>query len=142
MPMDHTQARDEMLGLLEAAWQLDADSTNVVLLFEDDARPRPDSGAYAVAAVRFVDVPRVTLGGENGQKRYTSTGLVTVQIRTPQGDGYTLSDKLSRVARDAFRGNRSSGGAVFSRVRIKSEGADGTYMLTNVIVDFEYDEVA
>lgn len=136
-------ARDEILALLETAWQADADSTNLPLLYENTTASRPaDGSAYAVALIRKVDNIQATLANETGQRRFRTFGIVTVQIRTPQGDGYTLSDKLSRVARDAFRGRRTSNGVVFTRARVKEAGADGTYALVNVIADFEYDEIA
>ena len=140
MPLSDAQALDEIFELLQIAWNANEDSEDVPLLYEDTCQERPTSGAYALAGFYTVDVPRVTLS-PHAQKRYTTVGIVTVQIRCPRGDGKTLAGQLAAVARDAFRGKRTANGVVFSRVRIKDAGIDGTYTLTNVIADFEFDSV-
>lgn len=141
--MTDTEARDDILSTLSAAWDADGDSWAVPLGFMDAVPSRPEDGsAWALASVSKAASFQATLSSETGQMRHRTVGTVMVQIRTPQGDGYTLSDKLSRVARDAFRGKRTAGGVVFSRSRVREGGIDGTYTLVNVLADFEYDEIA
>jgi hypothetical protein len=67
---------------------------------------------------------------------------VTAQIFTEFGDGQVLADSLATVARDAFEGEVTSPGRViFRNVRAVDVGPDGHWTQTNVLAEFEYDEV-
>lgn len=141
MSLTDAQARDEILGALNTAWT--AGAGGVPLIFEDTLQARPSDGsAWAFAFVRKVDSLQATLAAADGRKRWRTFGMVTVLVRTPQGDGHVQSDALCDAARNAFRGKRTPGGVVFTNSRVREEGIDGVYTLVTVIADFEYDEIA
>lgn len=140
------EARNEIMGALNTAWLAGGASAAVALGFEDTTFVRPVGSSdvtvpYGYAFIRKVLSEQATLSSEDGLIRWRTKGTVNVQVRTPQGDGYTLSTALCAIARDAFRGTRTPGGVVFSRPRIREAGTDGAYTLANVIADFEFDEV-
>lgn len=138
-----TQARDEMLGTLRTAWQASTISAELPLLYPDTADDTPPtSGAWGRVNVQHGSRGQATLSNESGRRRYRATGFITVQLFTPRGRGLTLTDQLIGVVLDAFDGVTTSPGHVtFARGRVREVGPDGQWFQTNVLVDFEYDEV-
>lgn len=137
-----TQARDEMLAVFRTAWLADSVSSSLPVLYPDTADDLPDSGAWARVTVTHGTGGQVTLAGDSGQRRYRHTGFITVELYTPRGDGLVLNDQLATIVKHAFEGVTTSPGHVtFYRVRVREVGSDGQWFHTNVLADFEYDEV-
>ncbi len=137
-----TQARDEMFKAFRDAWLADATSNLLPVLYPDtDAEP-PTEGAWARVSIKHGPSRQATLSGESGQKRFRHTGFITVELYTPRGDGLVLNGQLSIIVKHAFEGVATSPGQViFYRVRVNEVGPDGQWFHTNVLADFEYDEV-
>lgn len=136
-----TEARDVSLGLLRTAWLADSTSQDIPLLWWDTAQDPPSNGAWARVTMRHGEAFQATLAGETGSRRFTRTGVITVQIFTPTGDGLELSDSLAIIAARAYEGVTTDNGVWFRNVRANEVGQDGKYFQTNVFADFEYDEV-
>lgn len=140
---NRAQARDEISGLFKTAWAAD----NAFSLFYDDVVPNAPGAAttqpnpYARLTIRHDDGDQVAFS-DSSTKRYTYVGTVTVQIFTAQGTGLTQADHLVKVALDAFRGKRTSGGVLFMNVRSREIGPSGAYYQNNVLATFAYDEFA
>jgi hypothetical protein len=135
-----TQARDEILGVFKTAW--DAGGGGAPVLYWDTSQEKPDSGAWARVTVRHAEGDQATLSGETGNRRFRHFGVVIVEVYTPTGDGLAASDSLALVAKGAFEGvTTSPGRVIFRRARINEIGQDGQWFHTNVLADFEYDEV-
>jgi hypothetical protein len=65
-----------------------------------------------------------------------------VQIFTFYGKGGSLSDDLATIAKNAFEGvTTSPGRVIFRDVRSQEIGQEGQWFQTNVLADFEYDEI-
>ncbi len=144
MPVESvTQARDEMSAVFRLAWCDDMESVDVPVLWPDVAEEIPtDRDHWARFNLRHSEGAAATLPSGTGQRRYRHGGTVTIQIFTKQGDGQRTADALSKVAKDAFEGVVTApGGVIFRRVRINEIGPDGAWFQTNVLADFEYDEV-
>jgi hypothetical protein len=137
-----TQARDEMLATFRTAWTAGPPSSTLPVLYPDVSQEVPSSGAWARVMVKHSYGEQATLSGETGQRRFRHTGIITVQIFTPTGDGQVLNDQLIAIAKGAFEGVTTSPGRImFRNVRINEVGQDGQWFQVNVLADFEYDEV-
>lgn len=136
-----TAGRDAIYGQFTTAWN--AQTPPVPTLFYDDKEfDIPDGNtSWAFIMVRHTASNQATLG-EVGSRRFRRRGMVTVQIRTPTGLGLSSNDIFSKIALDAFEGVETAPDQViFRNARIQEAGNDGAWFLTNVIADFEYDEV-
>lgn len=143
-----TTAKDTMYGILDAAWKASGSATeNVLLLYADVIGDQPSSGAvnevdpYGLARIQHVGGGQATLSNGIGSKRYRRTGFISVQIYTSVGDGLTVADSYVQVVLDAFENAANvAGGIWFRNARFNEVGRVGAMNLTNVLVDFEYDE--
>ena len=82
--------------------------------------------------------------GLPGQKRYTSSGMVFVQIFCPKSlaQAGEIGRKLAEVARNSFRGKSTPGKVWFRNARINELSPEDLFYRFNVVAEFEYDEVA
>lgn len=139
-----TEARDEILSYFTTAWN--AGPLPPILLYDDKVRDLPTDAAYARVTVQHNVFNQATIGGKvssgGGGQRFRRSGVVTVQIFTPFGDGLTTADPLVDLALDAFEGeNTGSDRIEFRNVRENEVGHDGVWHQTNVLAEFEYDRV-
>ena len=141
MTATRTEARDEILGTFRTAWLASSASQDLPVIYPDSAADKPASGAYARVAVSHIDGRTATLAGATGYRRFRREGFVTVSIYTPIGGGLTLNDDLSTIVVNAFEGVMTTSGVIFRNVRAQEAGRDGSRFQTNVLADFEYDEV-
>lgn len=84
-----------------------------------------------------------TCEGLPGQKKYTASGLVFVQLFCPKSEtrAFDLGQKLAKLTRNAFRGKSTPGKIWFRNVRINEIGPEQLYERFNVVTEFEYDEL-
>jgi len=135
-----TQARDEILAKFHEVW--DVSASDVPVLYSDRAQDIPDTGSWARITVRHLTGEQATLSNGIGQRRFRHEGTVFVQIFTPFDDGMVRSDELVEIAKTAFEGEVTTPGRViFRRVRINEIGQDGQWFQSNVLADFEYDQI-
>lgn len=145
------QARDAILGTFRTAWLADADTRDYPVKYPDVAQgefpPKtqlPGGAPTPWARLTMIHSPgaggQATLSGDTGKRRYERFGVLTIELYSPAGDGMRIADEMIRVAKGAYEGQRV-GGVTFHRVRPTEIGPDGPYTHTNVLVEFEYDEV-
>ncbi len=145
MPIDTiAEARDEILSYFTTAWN--TLGTPPLLLYGDKHKDLPDNAPYARITVEHVTMGQRTLGGKistgGGGSRFNRTGLVTVQIFSPSGDGLTSQDTLVDFALDTLEGEETGSDRVeFRDVRANEVGEDGPWHHTNVVAEFRYDRV-
>jgi len=142
MPLtSHAAARDAIGTKLKTAW--DAQTPPVPLMLYDDVKgdvPK-DGISWARVQVRHNESNQVTLGEVAG-RRFRRFGIVLVQIFTPFGDGLDAADAFAKVANDAFEGEETSPDEViFRNVRVNEIGQSGDWFQTDVLADFEWDQV-
>lgn len=135
------QARDEIFSTFNEAWKGDSASAQLPVLWPDRSQEPPDTGAWCRVTLKHTSGRQATLSGEIGSRRFRSTGFVIVQIFTPTGMGLTLTDQLTKIAVRAFQGVTTASGVIFRDVRPTEAGQSGNWHQTNVLADFEYDEV-
>lgn len=138
-----TEARDAIQAHFKTAWE--AQSPPVPKVLYQDVKDEIPVGTDPWARITIIHNTsgQATVGGAVGNRRFRRFGLVTVEVYTPFGDGLTNNDIFAKVAVDAFEGTRTSGGdsVEFRNVRSNEIGPDGDWFHTNVIAEFEYDEV-
>ena len=141
MSLTRTQARDECHTMFKTAWEAVGPSQGVSVLYADVAQDVPTSGSWARFTMKHSIGGQATLSGETGLRTFRRTGVISVQIFTPTGDGNVLADQLADIAKNAFEGKASPGQVWFRDVTSNEIGQDGVWFQTNVFVGFEYDEV-
>ena len=143
MPIaSQTAARDAIYGCLKAA--VAASSYSSVPIYYDDVvkSTPPATAAYIQAKCDLLREVQSSLG-EAGNRRFRIYGIIMVQVFTPFGDGLTLADVLSGVVKGAFRGvNTGSDAITFRNTRVVDVGPSGAWRQTNVVAEFDYDEIA
>ena len=140
-----TDARDAILSHFKTAW--DAQTSPVPTVYYAGTRagnedlPNQTSPWVRISVAHAIS-GQATLGGV-GNRRFRKVGTVTIEVRTPiERNGLTSNDRYVKVAVDAFEGEStvSGGGTVWYRnVSAVEIGADGSWWLSNVTADFEYD---
>lgn len=136
MSLTYAQANDEVLTQLKTIWDLTGHK-----LFYEDVRDQKetDQSPWAKVAVRHAAGQQDSLGGR-GHRSFLRFGVLIVTIHTPSGSGLSDAYALAKVVADAYEGASSPNGVWFRNVRINELGRDGTFYMTNVLVDFEYSE--
>lgn len=149
MTATEPQAIDEMMGILNTAWLADANTLALPLLWED-VHSKPPSGSdangqalpWGKGFIRHAAGGTVSLTGETGKRRYRRTGTIVVQIFSPAEEGRARNRLIAPVARDAYEAAQTTVlGIEYRNAHIEDLGEDGTWYQSNVLVDFEYDEV-
>jgi len=138
--LTRAQARDDMLGVVNAA--LVGYSAGFTAIWEDDdSKPRPKTKTpYATVGVYHVTGGQATMGSI-GNRTFRRYGYLEVLVHTPEGDGFTLADELATIVHDALEGVTTTGGVIFRNVRAVEDGKSGSFRVTSVCADFEYDQI-
>jgi len=110
----------------------------------DTKTKRDPQKPFAAVFVKHLDGGQATFADPLGQRKFSRSGLVTVQVFQPllNSGGLSLVQKLAIIARDAFEGKSTADGVWFQNVKLKDIGDDakGWYQI-NVLASFTYDEL-
>jgi len=134
---------DYILLLFKTAWDSGSPSYNggnvidvawpTILYSPSPASP------WARITVQHVTSNQASLG-QPPSRKFTRTGIVTVQVFCPHGAGdSTYATALARIARDAYEG-RETQGIWFRKATITDVGRSGAWYQVNASAIFEYDE--
>ena len=143
MPLTMQQARDEVGAKVKAA----VDAVVGLVAIWDDTKASPPSGddadpqPWVRVLIRHVDGFQSSLVGEAGNRRFTRLGLLTMQLFTPFGGGLAENDSIASALRAAVEGVSTPNGVWFRNARVAEVGQDGPWFQTNVLAEFEYDEL-
>lgn len=151
MTIEYVGAIDDIYGAFLTAWNANsaAIAGYVPTVYYQGVQPDspPDSSKiWCRISHDIVLEQQTTLSnceGAPNQKRYTTTGLVFVQVFGPKEDAevWLKMQKLAKVARNAYRGKSTPGRVWFRNARIKPLADEELYKRFNVIAEFEYDEL-
>jgi len=135
--------RNELIKLVYDAWKANPDSTVYPIYFYDVDDNKPSDGleVWCRVSVTHVTGSQATLSNQDNKRRWRRTGILMIQLFTPIGTGLSLSDKYSKIIVDALDGSSTDSCAWVRNVRVNELGREGTWCQTNIIADFEYDEV-
>lgn len=137
MPCTMTQAHDQVLALVAAALP------GLAVKYPDVAAPAgfpPQTASWARVSISDTDQGRPPpLVGEPQNRRYTTDGILTVELYALAGNGRAAAQALAETVLGAFRGQSTAGGVTFRRERPNDVGPDGPWYHINVIVEYRYD---
>lgn len=140
-------ARDEIQGLFWDYWKAQTPAVagevpTVEWPGVDSGTPPGADKAWARFDIRHAPSRQSTFGHMGG-RRFTRTGLVSVEVFAPTagGVGLSLAEKLGIIARDAFEGRGTASGIWFRNARIQEIGPDKAWCQMNVLAEFVYDEM-
>lgn len=147
MTATYDEAKDEIFSQFYTAWKA---QSAAIAGYEPEAwwqnlekpyKPPQDKFWVRVSTQSVIEEQSTFRDGV--EKRYTGSGLVFVQLFCPKtlGDADTLGGKLAEVARNAFRGKKTTGGVWFRNVRINNLEPEELFYRFNVVAEYEYDEV-
>lgn len=94
---------------------------------------------YVRLTVKFNEGFQSTLG-RPGNRKFMKTGIVFIQVFTPDGKGTDENDELTHDSVNVFDGVRI-GQLWLYNGRITSPGSDGKYYQQNGAVEFEFEEI-
>jgi len=107
----------------------------------EDGDQTPPNEGYVKPMVRPNEAPQTAFGDD--KRRFTNTGLFTVEIRVPFGEGTSNANSYAGFLVNLFRSRDAylEGGIWFRNPRHKTVGREGNYWHVNFIVEYEYDSV-
>ncbi len=138
MTLTLAQARDEIFTMLKAGW----DATGNTMSYPNLPFEIPiDETPWGRTMLSLTPFSKQTLSSINGVKRYTRYGILTVQLFTVSGTGLSSADNYAKIIQDTFEGKSSPNGVWFKNARSNDIGPDGVWYQTNILIDFEFDEI-
>jgi ActR/RegA family two-component response regulator len=118
------------------------DATFPIAWYDDDSTHRPKGrSAHAEVGVYHTAGAQATMGTVATGRTFRRYGYLEVLVHTPEGDGLTLADELATIVHDALEGVTTGDGVIFRNVQAVEEGKSGSFRVTNVTADFEYDQI-
>ncbi len=151
MTVTAEQAVDEMFALFREAWHSGTTaivgSVPAVRWPNVEERSRPPLNSYwCRVSMQEVLAPQSSLKSgvaPNEGQRYTSTGLLFVQVFAPMSDAEAAEKgkALAELARSAFRGVETPGGVWFRNPRVTPLPPQDNAYRFNMVVDYEYDTI-
>lgn len=137
-------ATDAIMDLFKATWEADGLTTGIDVEYWTHPQDPPAAADTDLNPVTWIKVGVRHVDGQDtalGRRKITRLGNVTCQIFEPYGKGGSLSQRLAKVAERAFRGKETANGVWFRRVRTVEYGRDGIWQRTDVLAEFQYDDV-
>lgn len=151
MTTTYADAIDAMFAKFRTAWIA---ATAAIVAYVPEVRwPGVENPALPSTDVYWARVSQQTVierqttlsndVGEPGKKRYTTSGLIFVQIFCPKSDSRAMERgrALAVVARNAFRGHTASGVVWFRNAHVNELPPEELALRFNVVAEYEYDEL-
>ncbi len=149
MTTTYSNAIDEINAVFWQDWN--SAKTSSVVGYVPDIRWQnveepsiPDGSKFwGRVSTQTVFEEQTSLAGNESKKRYTSSGLVFVQIFCPKSNAQAneFGKKLAEVARNSFRGKSTPSKVWFRNARINELSPEDLFYRFNVVAEFEYDEL-
>lgn len=138
-----TAAYDAIMDFFKSGWALAypaGDAPFVVFPDQKQDTP-PDQSPWVRLVFQHNQGFQATIS-PSPIKRFRKKGKVTFELRTPLGDGLTVSQGLIDTVLGIFEGKSTGPDAVIFRDCVPLEvGPDGAFFFTKVVVNFEYDQM-
>lgn len=146
MTLTLSAARDAVIKLVDDEWAANVLTSTYQMQYDNVKLDKPGEDGVTTqplpwgrTTVRIISSPQVT----QGRRRYETTGIVTVQVFTPFGDGHELGDPIVQMLLDILRAHvGSTDGLWFFEIQGNEIGQDGPWFQTNVEAGFRYQELA
>lgn len=134
--MNLSQAEAQIRSFFNTGWN---DLTPVA--WPDIEFSPPSDKTWVRFDCREIDGFQASMGAP-GSNRFRHTGVVTIQVFQPAGQGSVDARAKASAALDIFMGEQTSGGIRFFNVQARQVGNDdnGWYQI-NVLASFQYDQI-
>lgn len=109
-----------------------------------DKEVQPDSTKlWLRASIQTVLESQATLSGNDLKRRYTTYGLVFIQIFIPKtrAQDYAFGLAVANLVLKAYRGKSTENCIVFRNVRRQELPPETAWNRINVVGEYEYDEI-
>ena len=133
--MNIEQARDDMYGVFQAAW----DTAYPVAWGDLPATPPSTETPWAAVKLLHTGGGQSSLAGETGTRRFNRRGIIRISVQVPSGGGQTKAYQLAQQVANAYEDAKLD--VWFRNIRIKEVGVRGAFEQIDVLADFSYDEV-
>ncbi len=145
------QAIDEIFTMLKDAWELDASTTAIPIVWGNVAHDYNGQFDAAGDPIPWLNAQclhetstRASLRGQAGPgtpagSRNVEEGSVITGLHAAEGEGNAAPSALISVAKRAFQGKRSPNGVVFINPQLTDLGRQGTWYLITMTATFRYD---
>ncbi len=131
-------ANDEIMAFFTTAWA----ATGLIAVYQNVEGAKPTAQvAWARPSLQHGPGGQVALTGALGTNRFDRTGILTVQIFIPNGQGLSQGYILGKVVADAFEGKATASQVWFRNYRITEIGPSDEWFQLNATVEFSYDEI-
>jgi len=148
MTATYSEATDTMNALLNNLWVEHSASIvgYIPVIYWPDVELLKEPAVntcWARMSRQTVVQSQANIAGADSVKRYTTRGLLSVQIFVPRllTNSGTTRNALGQLVQLAYRGITTPNGIWFRNVTLKELPADARYNRCNVVSDFQYDEV-
>jgi hypothetical protein len=133
----YQQAQDIMFGIFKSAW----DTTGLNAYYQEVREAIPQNeNSWASVFLGGIDSRQSALSNHVGSRKFTRESTMLVQIFVHHGKGLQTVNNLVKILTDAFEGISTPG--VFVRnTEVSSSKRDGSFIQTNLTINFSYDEI-
>lgn len=133
----YQEAQDEMFGLFKAAW----DTTGLEAHYQEVREQKTiTQNSWACVFLGSVDSRQSALSSDEGNRKFTRECNLLIQLFTHHGKGLQTINTLCKLVTDAFEGVPTQ--KVFVRnTQVSSSRRDGSFVQTNITINFTYDEI-
>lgn len=144
--MDFEAAIDSFNGFLNTAWLASTEAA-VPLVWTDT--PVNDLPADATGKVvseqvvvdtEIINANQVTMGSTSN-RRFRRNGLSVIRLMVPRKQGRLRLDQLAKIVYDSLEGECTPEGIEIFRLTPLRSFEAGAYMVKQINVEFEYDEI-
>ena len=151
MSLTYDQAVDEMFALFRTAWN--ANTAAIVGTVPEVRWQGVESKVVPIVDGYWCRISTQNLGekqttfksaiAQDTNRRYTSKGLLFVQIFCPMSDSDSMSKgrQLGEVAKKAFRGKATPAAVWFRNARVNDLPPEDDMYRFNMVVEYEYDDI-
>jgi hypothetical protein len=151
VPTNYAAAIKELFSIVNSVW---VSQVTPLLAYQPQLRWQgvseptnaPTNQYWARVSTQNVSDTQATLSDYQGRRRYTSVGLLYVQLFCPKANGASNSVDLGRtmadLLRNAFRRPSPSGTIFFTNQRIVELAPTPDTYPINIIIRYQYDIVS
>jgi len=146
MPVTYSDAHDELLGILNGAWQQLAAIVGYIPVIQWPgaavAAQPPLDQIWARASYQIVTDSQASFSNQNSERKYRAKGLFYVQVFCPRTEAdKQLGIQLSQFVREFYRKESPSGELWFTNARIIELAATDQNYPINIVVNYEYENI-
>ncbi len=140
MTISPLDARDAMFGLFTTVW-----NGRASIIYDGTNSTPPTNQLWARITntdVTSIQSSLASCVGKKGLRRFTTNGLITVEIFSPLslgGAGYDRALNAADDVRVGFQTATLDGGIILRNGRVFGNGVVETYQKINVVFEYEYD---